>query len=204
MRSILWSVPVLAGLLLSGSIRAEDKPSAFLKPDNWEGLMEHWKIEGTTVVGFTPKDGLKFNTFLCSKKKYKDFELKCQVRLLDGKGNSGIQVRSEIANPKTFAVKGPQCDIADGYWGSLYGELFGGMMKAADKKEVDKVLKPKDFNDYHIKCVGKHLTITLNGLATVDQEFEKMPAEGIIAWQIHGGLGYMEVTFKNIEFKELK
>ena len=29
-----------------------------------------------------------------------------------------------------------------------------------------------------------------------------MPDEGIIAWQLHGGKP-MEVTFKNIEFKEL-
>ena len=34
------------------------------------------------------------------------------------------------------------------YWGSLYGENFGGMMKAADAKLVKKILKKDDFNDY--------------------------------------------------------
>ncbi|TMQ33633.1 MAG: DUF1080 domain-containing protein [Planctomycetota bacterium] len=140
---------------------------------------------------------------LCSKKKYKDFELTFQIRLKDGKGNSGVQIRSEIADRKHFAVKGPQCDIGDDYWGSLYGELFGGMMKQAPKDVVRKVLKKDDFNDYAIKCAGKHVTIKLNGETTVDDDFEKMPDEGIIAWQMHAGYPAMEVTFKNIKFKDL-
>ena len=64
------------------------------------------------------------------------------------------------------------------------------------------MLKKDDFNDYYIKCVGKHVTIKLNGETTVDDDFAKMPDEGIIAWQLHAGKP-MEVTFKNIEFKEL-
>jgi hypothetical protein len=30
-----------------------------------------------------------------------------------------------------------------------------------------------------------------------------MPDEGIIAWQLHAGFKSMEVTFKDIEFKDL-
>ena len=75
--------------------------------------------------------------------------------------------------------------------------------RAADAKLVKEVLKEGDFNDYYIKCVGKHVTIKLNGKTTVDDDFPKMPEEGIIAFQIHGGPS-MDVTFKNIAFKELK
>jgi hypothetical protein len=168
----------------------------------WEGLPGFWKVEDGAIVGTTPADQ-KFNTFLCSKNKYKDFELKFQVRLKDGKGNSGVQIRSRIHDPAKFAVTGPQADIGQLFWGSLYGENFGGMMKAAPADQVGKVLKKADFNDYYIKCVGKHCTIKLNDLTTVDDDFPKMPEEGIIAWQLHGGMGKMEVTFKNIEFKDL-
>ncbi|HEV3083883.1 MAG TPA: DUF1080 domain-containing protein, partial [Gemmataceae bacterium] len=101
------------------------------------------------------------------------------------------------------AVKGPQCDIGDVYWGSLYGEHFGGMMKAAPTDLVKKVLKPDDFNDYAIKVAGKHVTIKLNGETTVDDDFPTMPEDGIIAWQMHAGYPAMEVTFKNIKFKDL-
>lgn len=196
MRAVLLAVPILA---VATTARADD----FLAKENWEGLSEFWKINGATVTGASPADGLKFNTFLCSKKKYKDFELKMQIRLKDGKGNSGIQIRSKIINMEKFAVGGPQCDIGANYWGSLYGEQFGGMMKEADKNKINKVLKNEDFNDYHIKVVGKHVTIKVNGETAVDQEFEKLPDEGIIAFQLHAG-GPMEVTFRNIEFKEGK
>src|SRR5436305_14744954 len=58
----------------------------------WEGLSEYWSIKDGALVGSTFPDGGKFNTFLCSKKKYKDFALHFQVRL-KGKGwtgNSGV------------------------------------------------------------------------------------------------------------------
>src|SRR6516162_10893842 len=170
----------------------------------WEGLEKFWSVKEGTLTGSTFPDGINFNTFLCSKKKYKDFELTFQVKLT-GKGwsgNSGVQIRSEIANKEHLAVKGPQCDMGDVYWGSLYGELFGGMMKQAPADVVKKVLKKDDFNDYSVKCVGKHVTITVNGVTTVDEDFDKMPEEGIIAWQLHQGKP-MEVVFKNIRFKDL-
>jgi hypothetical protein len=175
--------------------------------DGWEGLTEYWSVKDGSLVGSTPK-GLKFNTFLCSKQIYKDFELRFDVRLKDGAGNSGVQIRSKIKEAKTFTVAGPQCDMADGYWGCLYGELFspdgkGGMMKDAPKAVVaNAVTRKGSFVEYSIKCVGKHVTIKLNGLTTVDADFPEMPDEGIIAWQLHTG-GPMEVTFRNILFKNL-
>ncbi len=160
-----------------------------------------WSVKNGEIVGSSP-NGLTFNTFLCSKKKYGDFEMKFQVKMTKT-GNSGIQIRSHIHNMKTFAVTGPQCDMGGPYWGSLYGENFGGMMKAADAKLVAKILKEGEFNDYAIKAVGKHITIKLNGETTVDADFPKAPDEGIIAFQLHGGPP-MEVVFRNLEFTDLK
>jgi hypothetical protein len=186
--------------------KTADNPAAGLfngkDLDGWDGLMKYWNWKDGALVGYTPEDP-KHNTFLCSKKRYKDFELECKVRLKDGIGNSGVQIRSEILDKEKFTVKGPQCDIGQQHWGSLYGENFGGPMKAAPPELVKKVLKEKDFNDYYIKCVGKHVTIKLNGETTVDDDFPKMPDDGIIAWQLHQGYKSMEVTFKDIKFKDL-
>ncbi len=169
--------------------------------DGWEGLDGYWTVKDGAIVGASDKN-IPFNTFLCSKKQYSDFELSFQIRLKGGKGNSGVQIRSEIFDKEKLAVKGPQCDVGGQYWGSLYGEHFGGMMKQAPTDLVKKVLKEDDFNDYSIRCVGKQVTIKLNGETTVDGEFTKMPDDGIIAWQLHSGPP-MEVTFKNIKFKNL-
>lgn len=194
------AVAVWAG---STAHSADVKGDAFVGPDlaGWDGLKQYWTVKDGALIG-AAAEGLKFNTFLCSKKMYKDFELSFQVRLKGGGGNSGVQIRSEVFDKEKFAVKGPQCDIGGQYWGSLYGEHFGGMMQAAPKEIVTKVLKKDDFNDYSIRCAGKHVTIKLNGETTVDADFPKMPDDGIIAWQLHSGPP-MEVTFKNIKFKEL-
>jgi hypothetical protein len=169
----------------------------------FEGLLDQfWSVKDGAIYGTTAPKGINYNTFLCSKQKYKDFELQFQVKLAK-QGNSGVQIRSHIHNKEKFAVTGPQCDMGAQYWGSLYGENFGGMMKAADAKLVKETVKVDDFNDYYIKCVGKHVTIKLNGKTTVDDDFAKLPDEGIIAFQIHGGPS-MDVTFRNIQFKELK
>lgn len=211
MRSICV-LAVLAVLACTAAARADDD---FLKPDNWEGLKDLWKIDGTTVVGETKSDP-KFNTFFCSKKKYKNFDLSFQARLKNGVGNSGVQIRSTVVDPAKFVVAGPQADMGGTprdpvqYWGSLYGEKFtkegkvggGYMMKQADSNKLN--VKLKDFNDYSIKAVGKKVTITINGNIAVDEEFPNLPEEGIIAFQIHQGFPMMEATFKDIKFKELK
>ena len=166
MRTIIRAVG-LAGVLLlaAGHTASADNAKAdfFNGKDltGWEGLPQYWTVKDGAIVGSTYPDGGKFNTFLCSKQKYKDFELQLQVKLT-GKGwsgNSGVQIRSEVFDKAKLAVKGPQCDMGDAYWGSLYGEHFGGMMKQSPKDVVNKVLKKDDFNDYYIKCVGKHVTI---------------------------------------------
>lgn len=202
MRTVFGTL--LLSLVVAVPLRAGDDTKAFFNGENldgFEGLIEqHWSVKDGAIVGKT--EGLKgYNTFLCSKKKYGDFELSFQVKLTKS-GNSGVQIRSKIHNPEKFSVAGPQCDMGGPYWGSLYGEQFGGMMKAGDKKLVEKILKVEDFNDYSIKAVGKRITIKLNGEATVDDDFPKAPDDGIIAFQLHAGPP-MEVIFRNIQFKDL-
>jgi hypothetical protein len=204
---MMRTIAILAVCAVVGltSARAGDGGTLFNGKDlsGFEGLIDQfWSVKDGAIVGKTPKEGLKFNTFLCSTKKYKDFEMSFQVKLAKV-GNSGVQIRSKIINPEKYAVGGPQCDMGGQFWGSLYGEQFGGMMKAADAKLVKDLVKVDDFNDYAIKSVGKKVTITLNGKTTVDDEFAKMPEEGIIAFQLHSG-PQMEVIFRNIRFKEIK
>ena len=193
--------------------RADDTKE-FLDPANWEGRADIWKIEGNTVVGETKEDP-KYNTFFCSKKKYSDFEMTFKAQLRDGIGNSGVQVRSEQYpedKAKPFRVKGPQVDLGAGYWGSLYGEGVGGMFKASEKAAIEKAVKPKEFNDFHVVVKGDKYTIKINGETMIDADFPKLPGkeakdapkEGIIAFQCHAGYKSMRVEFKDIKFTVLK
>jgi putative heme-binding domain-containing protein len=171
--------------------------------DGWDGLMQYWSVKDGAIVGRTEKDP-GFNTFLCTNKSYKDFELKFKVRLKGGIGNSGVQIHSGIVDKDKFIVRGPQCDIGQQFWGSLVGERMNPLfIKRSPGDLVKKVVKPDDFNDYYVKCLGKHVAIKINGETMVDGDFPNLPDRGIIGWQLHAGFKSMEVTFKDIEFTNL-
>ena len=199
-------------VLLSASFAHADDTKEFLDPDNWEGRKDIWTVDKGTITGETKEDP-KYNTFLCSKKKYGDFELTCKVTLTDGVGNSGFQVRSaridKEKDEKPFRVSGPQVDIGKGYWGSLYGEGVGGMMKESGADKIKKAVKEKEENEYKITVKGDKFTVVVNGETMVDDEFAKTPdkketaKEGIIALQIHGGYPKMKVVFSDIKFTDL-
>lgn len=218
MRHARFALAALAVALAPLAARADDTEE-FLKPDNWQGRADIWKIDpkARTVVGETTEDP-KYNTFFISKAKYADFELTFKVRLRDGVGNSGVQIRSERfdkddpANKQPFRVRGPQVDVGKGYWGSLYGEGVGGMMKASSPDLIKKAVKEAEFNDYVITAKGTKITVKVNGETMIDQDFPTLPGkdakpapkEGIIAFQAHGGYAKMRVEFTDVTFKVLK
>ena len=201
---ILTLLPAL--LLFAGASRGDDTKD-FLAPENWEGLKQYWTVEGTSITGDAKADP-KFNTFLVSKKEYTDFELSFKVKLVGGKGNSGVQVRSKVVDEKKFVVAGPQCDMGEQYWGSLYGEKVGGMMQACGANFAKDNVKPEGVNEYLLRVDGDRFTIKVNGATSVEGEFpttkDKKPTAkaGVIAFQLHQG-GPMRVEFTEIKFVDL-
>jgi hypothetical protein len=203
------AVPLL--VLVNAAARGDDTEE-FLNPDNWHGRADLFKLDpkARTIIGETTEDP-KYNTFFCTKKKYGDFEMSFKVQLRDGVGNSGVQIRSTLRDDQKFIVAGPQVDVGKGYWGSLYGEGVGGMMKASDPAKIKKAVKESEFNEYKIVAKGTHITVTVNGETMVDQDFPTLPAkdkkpapaEGIIAIQVHGGYPKMRVEYKEITFTDL-
>jgi hypothetical protein len=214
---LLVAAPLFALALVAAppAVAVPDDTDDFLKPSNWEGRTDLFTVKDGSIVGETKEDP-KYNTFLCSKEKYGDFELSFKVQLRDGVGNSGVQIRStridKAGDKNTFRVAGPQVDVGKGYWGSLYGEGVGGMMKASDPKKIMAAVKEAEFNDYVIVAKGTKVTIKVNGETMVDQDFPTLPgkdakpapADGIIAIQVHGGYPKMRVEYKDIKFKKLK
>jgi hypothetical protein len=195
-----------------GTTARADDTDDFLNPDNWHGRSDLFKLDpkAKTIVGETMEDP-KYNTFFVTKKKYSDFELSFKVQLRDAVGNSGVQIRSTLRDDKKFVVAGPQVDVGKGYWGSLYGEGVGGMMKASSPDAIKKAVKEKDFNEYHIVAKGTRITIKVNGETMVDQDFPTLPGkdakpaptDGIIAIQVHAGYPKMRVEYKDIKFTDL-
>ena len=173
----------------------------------WKGLGGNWRWVNDELIGDTSPVGINFNTFLCSDKTYRNFEVQFDVKLDNGRGNSGLQIRSTLTDPSRYIVSGPQVDFGGEYWGSLYGEHFGertdGIMHRADAGLVSRNIKPSEWNSVFVRCVGQQVTVSINGAKFIDYGFPSIPAEGILAWQVHSG-NAMTVRFRNARIRRIE
>jgi len=157
----------------------------------WTGDTELWSVENGEIVGRSP--GIRHNAFLISDLAVSDFRLSLEVKLVDNRGNSGIQFRSEAL--PGGEVRGYQADIGQGWWGKLYEELARGMLW---NEGGDSHVKPGDWNTYEIEAIGSRVRTWLNGQLCVDLNDPPGARRGILALQIHSGPA-MEVRFRNLE-----
>ena len=174
----------------------------------WEGNEAIFRVEeGAIVAGSLEKD-IAHNEFLCTEKRYGDFELRLEARLHGQGENAGVQFRSERI-PNHHEVIGYQCDMgtADGksIWGALYDESRRKKFLAVgDNERLQKTVKADGWNRLVIRCEGPRIQIWVNDLQTVDytETDAKIPREGVIGLQIHGGKP-AEASYRKIEIREL-
>jgi len=205
MKRIIFSWLMIGVAALGG---AANKPASIFDGKTfkgWEGNLKIFRIEKGAIVGGTLKERIARNEFLCTRKTYKNFILKLEVKLLGGpKANAGIQIRTRRI-PNHHEVIGYQADMGQGWWGSLYDESRRRTMLAkADAAVIKKVLKPNEWNQYKIRCEGKRIRLFINDTQTIDytEPDPKIPLEGVIALQIHGGPP-SEAWYRKIIIKEL-
>jgi hypothetical protein len=107
--------------------------------------------------------------------------------------------------PNSTEVSGYQADIGEMYWGGLYDESRRNKVLVKAPPELEKALKKNDWNTYVIRAEGNHITLTMNGVKTVDyrETEEGIAPSGIIAVQVHSG-PKLRVEFRKIRIKELK
>ncbi|MEX0611650.1 MAG: DUF1080 domain-containing protein [Pirellulales bacterium] len=219
----------LALLVLTRIATAEDKPESLFNGKDlsgWEGNPTIWSVEEEAIVGRVTADRpLKNNTFLIwTGGVLDDFRLRLEYRI-EG-GNSGVQYRSTVLDPKEFIVGGYQADIDSEtvYTGILYDERGRGILAKrgervkidrngksevtsfADAAELQKAVHTDGWNKYVIEARGPRLRHKINGKLmseTFDRDREKRVASGVLALQVHQGPP-MTVRFRNIRLERLK
>ncbi len=168
--------------------------------NGWNGDLLVWKAESGELVGST-ETGLAKNNFLATNESFQDFVLKFSFRLKDGKGNSGMQFRSQRATePIAHEMVGYQADIGEKYWGCLYDESRRNKVLAQANENVMKRVRTDGWNSYSIRCLGSQITLFLNGGVSVNYR-ETDPAiaqTGQIATQVHSGKGPFEIRYRDI------
>src|SRR2546430_7073243 len=120
-----FALPISFVLLFVCAAAGKDAKELFNGKDltGWEGDARVWSVENGAIVGHTKDVPLKNNTFLIWKDgKVGDFKLTLEFKL-EG-GNSGIQYRSKVIDPKEWIGGGYQADMdgANQYTGILYEE----------------------------------------------------------------------------------
>ena len=207
MRKILAGL-ILLSLVLPSPAADEAKPQALFDGktlEGWEGNLKLFRVEDGAIVAGTLKERIARNEFLCTKKEYGDFELRLKAKLAGEGANAGVQIRTKRI-PNHHEVSGYQADMGDGWWGSLYDEARRKKtLVSADPELIKKVLKHDDWNDYKIRCEGKHIQLWLNGEKTVDytEQDDSIPTRGVLGVQIHGGPP-SEAWYKDLTIKELQ
>ncbi len=167
--------------------------------DGWDGDPRLWRVEDGAIVGSTEGVTLEANSFLITRRKFRNFDLKLEAKLRNH--NSGIQFRSEAL--PGWSVRGLQADMAENnWWGSIYDERgTRGVIVNGWKGKAEMVVKPGDWNQYQIFCQGGLIQLQVNGLVTAELRDEP-EREGVIALQLHRGPP-MEVRFRNIRIRVL-
>lgn len=156
--------------------------------DQWKPIGDaNWRIaEGSVVAD-------KGNGFLVSKNAYGDFHLTAEF-WADADANSGIFIRCSDANRVT-AVNSYEVNIFDKRPNPAYGT--GAIVNVA-------AVSPMPFaggrwNTFEITAKGSSLTVSLNGVRTVDGARDARHASGPVALQYAAGV----IKFRNVQITPL-
>ena len=217
----------VAASLSPAKERQRDKWAPLFDGETLNGWSIHsgfakYHVEDGAIIGTTVKGSP--NTFLCTDREYGDFVLEFEVKL-DPRLNSGVQVRSKIAQAeKAFVfsgrdgtpqrrvippdrVYGYQVEIATekaGSSGSIYDEARRAFMLAGTKSDpaASKAFKDGRWNTFRIECQGDRIRTWINDVPCVDLR-DGMTSRGIIGLQVHGvgNAGPYQVRWRNIRIQ---
>ena len=176
--------------------------------EGWEGdKAKVWRVVDGVIVGGSMQ-GNPRNEFLTTTKSYANFVLRFEYKLVGTEGfvNGGVQVRSRRIEKPAHEMRGYQADIGAGMTGTLYDESRRNKALAkADPELIKKTEKPGEWNSYEVRCEGKRVRLTVNGVQTIDytETDDSLEQDGLIGLQIHGNCK-AEISFRNLTVEELK
>ena len=165
----------------------------------------NWSVEPGGIVTLRPRPGeegwKRFDAYLMSTRKYKDFILDLDFKINEG-GNSGVFFR--VRDPLSPVDTGYEVQILDTFGKKkVTAHDCGGIIGTAAPSK--NMVKPAgQWNHYTITCIGYHVTVVLNGQKVVDTDLRKGPLKGRPR---EGYIGFQDeakrVWYRNVRIKEL-
>lgn len=175
----------------------------------WTGATEGYTVVDGAIQCLPDKGGN-----LLTEKDYADFTLRMEFRLPPG-GNNGVGIRAPAMGH--VATEGIEIQILDNtaakyktlapyqYHGSVYGLIPA---RRGYLREVGA------WNEQEITCVGRQITVRLNGTTIVDGDLDEALRNGAMDGKEHPGalrtsgrvgfLGHNDpVAFRHIRIREI-
>ena len=179
--------------------------------DGWtiRGGKAKYRVENGTIVGTSVPNTP--NTFLCTEKKYGDFELQYEFRV-DPRLNSGVQIRSQsLPSYKRGRVHGYQVEIDPDvkrgrlWTAGIYDESRRGWLNdLSQNKAAREAFRPGQWNHVRVLAIGDSIKTWLNKVPAANL-VDSMTLEGFIALQVHGVGGRkdpLEIAWRHLTIRD--
>lgn len=154
-----------------------------------------WRVVDGVLIGENDAD--RKGHVLYTKKAYKDFVIELEARW-SGEIDSGIMLRQ----PELQLQIGISRSLKKDMTCSFYTNFKEKYPDAGQAKDLEKFLKPGDWNKIRLQAKGDTFTAWLNGQKIVEYKDDRYPNAYPIGLQIHPGL-VMKIEFRNIRLKDL-
>ena len=154
-----------------------------------------WKVVDGVLIG--ESDAAMKGHVLYTQKSFKDFILETEARW-NGEIDSGIMLR----HPELQLQIGISRSLKKDMTCSFYTNGKEKYPEAGQAKDLEKYLKPGEWNKIRLEARGDTFTVWLNGQKVVTYTDPRFPDAYPIGLQIHPGLK-MKIEFRNIRLKNL-
>ena len=191
-RNLLFLLVLIGLIFPTTKIKAQN--------NNWKNLLENnslskfkqlngsaqFYLKNDELVGVSKAN--TSNSFLATKKLYKDFILEFEVNIDIGL-NSGVQFRSNSSqNFQEGRVYGYQCEIETStrkWGGGIYDEARRGWLYPLTRNlNAQEAFVNGTWNHYRIEAFGNKIRTYINGVQCANL-VDSMSSEGFIAFQVH-------------------
>lgn len=195
--------------LICSAVAADDDWKPLFNGDNLDDFVQQggkaeYTLEDGVIVGTAVPNTP--NSFLCTKRHYRDFELELEY-LVSPEMNSGVQIRSNaFSAPAILEVPKPdggtrriniaagrvhgyqvEIDPSDRAWSAgIYDEGRRGWLNdLKDNQPAREAFHQNEWNHYRVVCRGDHIQTWINGVPAANLHDDMTPS-GFIALQVHG------------------
>lgn len=200
----------------AGELSAEEQDAGFVPIFDgetlagWTGSTDGYDVEDGAISCIPEKGG-----DLYTEAEYSDFVLRFDCRL-DAGGNNGVGIRVPAGgHASTDGMEIQMLDnTSDRYKDIQPYQAHGSVYGIIPAKRG--YLKPVgEWNQHEIRCIGRHITVVLNGETIVDGDLDAALAGGALDGKEHAGArrdgGHIvlcghgtRVQFRNMRIKPVK